>query len=375
MGIAVDSYGNLYIGDNSAGTTTVPSTVRVIYAGGAHNPVANLICTENSAASYCGSSPSLTAGYVYTIAGNGATGASGKGNGALATSAAVAFDRIEGLALDSHGNVYIADYCTHSVIPELNADIGLLTFLAGDGLTSEGVFGAVGDYCSSGSTTGSRPTTLDDYGDGCPGPQSITDHVQGNIAFDPSGNLYFAGNGYNLVRKLTFNNSFAAAAAGTPVTQNLAFELLAGTSSTEAASSVSVAVSTQGISAASEFTDPGTGDTCTGASTLTSAYTASTGQANTVCVVPIKFTPAKTGARSGAVQITGTISGSSKLLGTVYLYGSSNGCNTPASLTLAAGNNCGLTVTANTRESLHKLIKSALANLCRLYLAIRLTCS
>ena len=58
-----------------------------------------------------------------------------------------------------------------------------------------------------------------------------------------------------------------------------------------------------------------------------------------------------------------------------FAAGSSNGCNTPASLTLAAGNNCGLTVTANTRESLHKLIKSALANLCRLYLAIRLTCS
>jgi hypothetical protein len=38
MGIAVDSYGNLYIGDNSAGTTTIPSTVRVIYAGAHTTP-------------------------------------------------------------------------------------------------------------------------------------------------------------------------------------------------------------------------------------------------------------------------------------------------------------------------------------------------
>ena len=343
MGIAVDSYGNVYIGDNGAGTTTVPSTVRVIYAGGANNPMANLICTENSGASYCGSSPSLSAGDVYTIAGNGNGGTSGKGNGALAASSAVLFDRIQGLALDSHGNIYIADYGTHSVISELNADTGLLTFLAGDGLTTEGLFGAVGDYCSSGSTTGSGPTTLDDYGDGCPAPQSITSHVEGNIGIDPSGNLYFADNGYNLVRKLTFNNSFPATTVGTPVTQNLAFELLAGTTSTEAASGVSVALSTQGITTGSEFTNAGTGDTCSGSTTLTSANTANTGQANTVCVVPVKFTPAKAGARSGAAQIAFTVNSTPYTATPSYLNGIGNGAalaiDTGTSSPLGAGSN------------------------------------
>jgi hypothetical protein len=329
VGIAVDGIGNVYVGDNSAATSGVPSTVRVIYAGGTNNPLASLICLENSGISNC--STSLVVGNVYTIAGGAAnsSGSAAIGNGALATSSAVEFDRIQGVALDQHGNVYIADFGSHSVIAELNATTGYLVYLAGDGQSTF----ALGDFCTSGTTTGAGPMMSDNYGDGCPGPQSISDHVEGNPAFDPFGNIYFADNGDNLVRKLTFNSAgaiggtFPATNAGSPGTaatsQKLAFTLLTGSSSLPA-SNMSVAVLTQG-STSSEFADTGTGDTCSGSMTLTGASSGSSGNTDTVCVVPVTFTPAKVGARVGAVQITGTVNSSTQILGTAYLNGIGNG--------------------------------------------------
>ena len=328
MGIAVDSYGNIYIGDNSAGTNTVPATVRVIYAGGTNNPMASLICIENSSASYCGSTPSLTAGYVYTIAGNGVAGSTGKGAGLLATATGVAFDRLNGLVLDTRGNIYIMDYGTHSEVAEVNANTGILTFLSADGLPSSGAaYSGAGVYCSSGTATGSGPVTLDKYGDGCPAPQSYADNGEGNIGIDPSGNLYFADSSNNLVRKLTFNNSFPATTVGNPAaTQNLAFVLFTGsTGSTVTSGTTAVSVSTQGITTGSEFANAGAGDSCSGSTTMAPFTGSSTNVANDVCIIPVTVTPAKAGARSGAVQITGTISGTRQPLGTVYLNGVGNG--------------------------------------------------
>jgi sugar lactone lactonase YvrE len=326
MGIQADGSGNVYIGDNSAGTATVPATLRVIYAGGTNNPAANLICIENSAASYCGSTPSLTAGFVYTIAGSGNAGSSGKGAGLLATNAGVAFDRIEGLGLDAHGNLYIMDYGSHSEVAELNADTGILAFISADGEPSSTAKYTVGDYCSNGTATGSGPTALDEYGDGCPAPQSNADNGEGNIAIDASGNLYFADSGDSLLRKLTFNSTFSTTSVGSAAaTQTLTFLLQTGSTGDTVSSVSPVTVSTQGNTTGSEFTNAGTGDTCSSSTTLAGLTGSSTNTANSVCVVPVIFKPASAGARSGAVQISGTISGSSQLLGTVYLNGIGNG--------------------------------------------------
>jgi len=319
-GIAVDGSGNVYIGDNSVGSTSVPSTVRVIYAGGTNNSLSNLICLENSSISNCPAT--LVAGDIYTIAGGGTnvSGTSASGNGALATSSAVEFDRIQGLGLDSHGNVYIGDYGSHTVIAELNAATGYLAYIAGDAQTTFGI----NDHCTTSATSGS--TMTDNYGDGCPAPQSLTDHVEGNLGVDSSGNIYFADNGDNLLRKLTYNSAkqsigaFPATAVTTPAaTQNLAFLLLTGSSS-KAATNVSVAVTTQGATS-TEFANAGTGDTCTGSTTLTGASSASTSDPNTVCEVPVIFTPAKVGVRTGAVQITATINSITQVYGTAYLNG------------------------------------------------------
>jgi sugar lactone lactonase YvrE len=328
MGIQVDGSGNIYIGDNSAGTSGVPATVRVIYAGGTNNPAANLICLENSSASYCSPTQSLTAGFVYTIAGSGNAGSSGKGAGLLATNSGVAFDRIEGLGIDTHGNLYIMDYGTHSEIAELNADTGILAFISADGEPTSTAKYTVGYYCSNGAASGSGPTALDEYGDGCPAPQSNSDNGEGNIGIDPSGNLYFADSGDNLIRKLTFNSKFPATSVNSPAaTQNVAFLLQTGSTGDTVSLVSPVIVSTQGITTGSEFTNASTGDTCSSSTTLAGLSGSSTNTANTVCVVPVVFTPAKAGARSGAVQITGTISGNSQLLGTVYLNGIGNGAS------------------------------------------------
>ena len=315
MAIAVDSYGNVYVGDNNATSATVPSTVRVIYAGGANNPVANLICVENAAIQNCPAS--LVANNVYTVAGSGnSSNSSAVGNGALATAPAIpaVFDKIQGLALDSHGNIYVADYSSHGLIAEVNATTGYLTFLAGDAAAAL----AVGNNCASGATAGNGPTMSDNYGDGCPATESVEYHIEGNPAIDSSGNLYFtdsfvSGSASGGVRKLTFNNSFPPTNVGSPASQNIAFTLLTGTT-VETASNVSVSVLTQGT-ASPEFTSPGgTGDTCSGTATSLEGFLSSSNSmpssstVSTTCVVPINFKPAQVGVRSGAVQITATLS-------------------------------------------------------------------
>jgi sugar lactone lactonase YvrE len=220
------------------------------------------------------------------------------------------------------------DYGSHSELAEVNANTGILTFLSADGLPTAGTaFSGANVYCSSGTVTGSGPLTLDKYGDGCPAPQSFTSNAVGNIGIDPSGNIYYADNGDGLIRKLSFNNSFPATTVGSPApTQNLVFVLFTGnTGDTVTSSTMADSVTTQGITAGSEFTNAVTGDSCGGTTTLAVFLSGSTNVANDVCIIPVTFTPMYAGMRSGAVQISGTINSVSTLLGTVYLNGAGNG--------------------------------------------------
>jgi hypothetical protein len=322
IGIAVDSFGNIFIGDNGGAAANVPSTVRVIYEGGVS--VARLICLEEgNSSSTCSTVTTQTVGDVYTIAGSGTTpGNAATGNGGLATSAV--FDKIQGLALDSHANIYVADYSGAGLIAEINADTGYLTFLSGGAATS--TLGQ-GDNCT-GTAIGS--TMTDNYGDGCPATESKEDHIFGNPSFDPSGNLYFADNGYAMIRKLTFKNSFPATTVSSPVTQNLAFELLTGATSYTANSPAEILL-TQGSASGSEFTAAGgSGDTCSGATTLKGfqsgvSSVSSSSSTITTCEIPVTFIPAKPGVRSGAVQIKATIDSSSVTMTPAYLSGIGDG--------------------------------------------------
>jgi sugar lactone lactonase YvrE len=110
-------------------------------------------------------------GIISTFAGDGWGGY--YGDGGLATQAELHFP--EGLAVDSAGNVYVAD-TDNEVIRKISASTGLISTYAG---TLEGGYG----------------------GDNGPATSALLYNPFG-VAVDTSGNLYIADSGNNVVRKV-----------------------------------------------------------------------------------------------------------------------------------------------------------------------------
>jgi uncharacterized repeat protein (TIGR02543 family) len=144
VGGAVDSAGNLYIADDVTGT------VRKVNAGG----------------------------IISTVAGGG-SGCAGQTDsqedGCPATS--VELDNPQGLAVDGAGNLYIEN---NHLIRKVNAS-GVISTVAGGG---------------SGC-----PAQTDSLGDGCPAINATFSEPIG-IAVDSAGNLYIADTGDNVIRKV-----------------------------------------------------------------------------------------------------------------------------------------------------------------------------
>ncbi len=112
-------------------------------------------------------------GIITTIAGNGAAGYSG--DGGQATSAQLYYP--QGVAVDADGNVYIADM-GNSRIRKIAASTGIITTIAGNGTA-----GYFGDGGSATSAALSGPT---------------------GVAVDATGNVYIADAGNNRIRKVTY---------------------------------------------------------------------------------------------------------------------------------------------------------------------------
>jgi uncharacterized protein (TIGR03437 family) len=149
---AVPAGGNLYISD------TGNSVIRYVV------PVAN--------------------GNISTIAGNNTAGYAG--DGGQATSAEL--NKPGGLAVDSSGNVYIADTYNHVIRKITTA--GKISTIAGNGTS-----GYQGD---NGLATGAELNT------------------PSNVALDAAGaNLYIADSGNFMIRKVTFSTGNIVAMAGT----------------------------------------------------------------------------------------------------------------------------------------------------------------
>jgi hypothetical protein len=145
-GLAIDSAGNLYVAD------------------GGNNRIREI----------------TPAGIIATIAGNGTAGFSG--DGGPATSAQLF--RPDGVAVDTAGNLYIADTANARVRKVTTS--GVISTVAGNGIASS-------------------------YGDG--GPATSAAVYPNSLVLDAAGNLYI-GQSYCAVRKITTSTGIISTVAG-----------------------------------------------------------------------------------------------------------------------------------------------------------------
>jgi len=195
-----------------------------------------------------------SSGTVTIFAGTGTAG--NTGDGALATLATLKSPK--GVAIDTQGNVYIAD-SGNNAIRKVNAAGVISTFAGGSGVTICSIAtDALGDGCPATQATLSSPsgvaadnlgqvyvsdtgnnrvrqisvlgymfplaggasvcsTATDTQGDGCAGSLSIFKAPAG-LAFDSTGNyLIVADTGNNIVREIYLANTWGTSGTGTSV--------------------------------------------------------------------------------------------------------------------------------------------------------------
>jgi hypothetical protein len=126
---------------------------------------------------------------IIPIAGTGLAGYSG--DGGLATSAQL--DYVHGLALDTHGNLFMADYGNH-VIRKIDLSTGIITTVVGTGFGNGTAFGSYsGDGGSATLATLALPTDL---------------------VIDISGNIYISEQGNNCIRYVNSNSGIISTIVG-----------------------------------------------------------------------------------------------------------------------------------------------------------------
>jgi sugar lactone lactonase YvrE len=200
-----------------------------------------LVVTDNTGNNYSfglegtgvGSSVSFTPGLITTLAGNGQAG---YGSNVLATGATLA--NPAGVAVDSAGNLYVADE-TNDVVSKVDPKTGIITTIAGN--NSAAGYGGDGGSATSSSVELNQPTAvavdsagniyIADYlnhrvrkvdingiistvagngtmgvsGDGLPATSAALENPDG-VAVDGTGNLYIADFSANCIRRVDTNS-------------------------------------------------------------------------------------------------------------------------------------------------------------------------
>lgn len=208
QGLAVDAYGNIYIGDminyrirkiniltgligTIAGTGVFGYNGDGIAATSAQISVASALAFDVTGDLYFTDRSnhrirkiSMTTGMISTVAGTG-TG-SYNGDGIPATAAQL--NNPNDVAFDANGNMFIADWINNRV-RKVDKITGIISTIAGTG---------TGSY----------------NGDGIPANTAMVNGPCG-IIFDIYGNIYFAEYGGHRVRKITISTGLISTIAGT----------------------------------------------------------------------------------------------------------------------------------------------------------------
>jgi sugar lactone lactonase YvrE len=195
-GVTVDSSGNIYIADGDRIRKVDDNGIITTVAGGGLPPdflgdggpatsafldnvqgvavdsAGNLYIAETSGVINDNRVRKVSAGIITTFAGNGTFGYGG--DGGPATSAELD-DEPNGVALDSSGNFYIADPGSLRI---RKVSAGIITTVAGGGVNH------------------------DSLGDGGPATSAELDGPQG-LAVDSGGNIYIADTNDNVIRKVS----------------------------------------------------------------------------------------------------------------------------------------------------------------------------
>lgn len=206
IGLAIDPAGNIYIGDY------FNNRVRVVNVQASPITIAGVI---------------IPGGAIMTVAGNGTAGYTGDTNGATVAE----INGPNGVALDSAGNIYIADY--HNNVIRKVTTVGVISTFAGNGTAGYSgdsgpatsaelnlpwtvVVDSAGDVyigdegnvrvrkvdTSGNITTVAGNGTLGYTGDGGPAVSAEFDYPSG-VALDGAGNLYVGDLENSVIRKVT----------------------------------------------------------------------------------------------------------------------------------------------------------------------------
>jgi sugar lactone lactonase YvrE len=230
QGLAVDKEGDLFISDTDndvvrkvdAQTGNI-TTVAGVYRGGLYGPASagvpatsiRLSVPSGLAVDKAGNLYIADAGNCLIRKVNASTGiatiaagafvdgfacTSSTDNGIPATEARLQFPA--GIALDSAGNLFIADQL-NNLIRRVDAESGIITTVAGQIVPFNWVFGGSGAFEFFGDPGYS--------GDGGAATFAAIDYPQG-VSVDAAGNLYIADTGNSIIRKVALTRAATTAA-------------------------------------------------------------------------------------------------------------------------------------------------------------------
>lgn len=212
-GVAVDASGNIFVADKnnrrvrrvdkSGIITTIAGNGRSLSPGDGKTATLASVMPGDVAVDPAGNviifdlafkrirKVDSTTGVISTVAGDGSEGS--WGDGGLAVEASLELGKGGGIAVDSHGNIFVSEFKACRV-HRVDAATGIITTVAGDGFTDANGIGAFS-------------------GDG--GPATVASLSNPNsVAVDRAGNLYIADTNNDRIRKIDAVTGVISTVAG-----------------------------------------------------------------------------------------------------------------------------------------------------------------